>query len=58
MEECIKEKDNVVLDGDAVKEYRLRRGVEGVGHERRLNHNEGIINIFLVENVATTGYQL
>lgn len=40
-----------MLDGDAVEEYRLRRSVECIRHEGRLNHDEGVVNILFVENV-------
>ena len=51
MEKGIEQEDDVVLDGDAIEEYRLRGSIECIRHEGRLNHDEGVVNILFVENV-------
>lgn len=40
VEECVKQEYDVRLDGNAVEKDRLWRGVEGIRHKRRLNHNK------------------
>jgi hypothetical protein len=52
MEESIEKKDNVVLDGHTVKKNGLRRRVEGVRHKCRLDHDERVVDIFLVKNMS------
>jgi hypothetical protein len=41
-----------VLDGDAVQQNGLRWHIDRVGHQRRLYHNKGIVNIFFIEDVS------
>jgi hypothetical protein len=52
MEECIKKQDDVVFNRDAIQQDRLRRYVESIRHQRRLNHDKGVVDIFLVKNVS------
>ena len=52
MEESVEEQDDIVLDRNTVEQDGLRGSVEGVRHEGRLNHDEGVINIFFVDDVA------
>jgi hypothetical protein len=40
-----------VLDGDTVQKNGLWRGVEGVGHQGRLYHDQRIVNILLIQDM-------
>lgn len=40
MEKRVKQENDIVLYGDTVEEDGLRLGIEGVGHERGLDHYE------------------
>ena len=52
VEEGIEEEDDVGFDGDRVEEDGLGRDVEGVGHESGLDHDEGVVDVFGVEDVT------
>jgi hypothetical protein len=52
VEEGVEQQHDIVLDGDAVEQNRLRGYVECVRHERGLDHDEGVIDILLVEDVS------
>jgi len=54
MEEGVEEEDDVGFDGDRVEEDGLRGDVEGVGHEGGLDHDEGVVDVFGVENVTVS----
>lgn len=55
MEEGIEEENDVRLNRHAVKQHGLRGRIECVGHQRWLNHDERIIDVFLVQNVSEVG---
>jgi hypothetical protein len=50
VEEHIKQQDDILLNRDTIKQNRLRRDVEGIRHERWLDHDQGVVDIFLVED--------
>ena len=52
MEEGVEEEDDIGLDGDAVEKDRLWWCIERVGHERGLDHDEGVVYVLLVENMS------
>ena len=52
VEECVEEKDDVGFDRYTIKQYGLRRYVEGVGHKCGLNHDQGVINVLFVKYVS------
>ena len=53
MEECVEKEDDVGLDGDTVEEDRERLGlIERIGHESGLDHDQGVVDIFFVENMT------
>lgn len=51
VEECVQQEDDIVLDGNTVQKNGLWRGVEGVGHQGRLYHDQRIVNILLVQDM-------
>jgi hypothetical protein len=52
VEEGVEEEDGVRLDGDRVEQDGEGFGVDGVRHEGRLDHNEGIVDVFSVQDVT------
>lgn len=55
VEERVKEEDTVGLNRHAVKKHGLRWGIKGVGHEGRLDHDKGVVNIFFIEHMSRWG---
>lgn len=51
MEEGVEEEDDIWFDRDAVKQNGLRRDVKGVGHEGWLYHDQGVVDVFLVQDM-------
>jgi len=52
VEKRVKQENDIVLYGNAVEKDGLWLGIKGVGHERRLDHYEGVVHIFFVQDVA------
>jgi hypothetical protein len=46
LEKCVHQQDPIGLNGGRVEEDRLRRSVEGVGVQDRLDHDEALSQIF------------
>jgi hypothetical protein len=57
VEEGVEEEDAVGLDRDRVEKDGFGGSFEGVGHERRLNHDERVVDVFGVEDVAVEGLE-
>ena len=55
VEECVQEKDRVGAHRGGVQQHWLRRTVEGVGQQRRLQHNERVGRVLTRQNVAIHG---
>jgi hypothetical protein len=55
VEEGVEEEDGVGSDGDRVEEDGLGRRLEAVRHERRLDHDERVVDVFRVEDVTVGG---
>ena len=52
MEEGIKQKNDVFLDGDGIKQRSDRFLIDAVRHKGRLDHDERVVDIFSVEYVS------
>ena len=52
VEEGVQKEDDVWLDGYAVQEHGLGRGIKGIGHEGRLNHDQRVVDVFFVKDMA------
>ncbi len=52
VEESIQQQDHIRSDGDRVKQDGLRCAFESVRHERGLNHDQRVVDVFRVENMA------
>lgn len=52
MEECIQEQNDVVFDGDAIEQHRLRLSIERIGHECWLDHDQRIVDVFFIKYVT------
>jgi hypothetical protein len=48
VEECVEKEDNVMFDRYAVQEDGLRWCVEGIGHQRRLNHDQRVVHVLFI----------
>ena len=51
VEECVQQKNDIGFDGDTVQEHRLWWDVKCVRHQSRLNHGQGVVDVFLVEHM-------
>lgn len=52
VEESIQKEDDIWLDRHAVQKHWLWCSIESIRHKSGLNHDQGIVNVFLVENTA------
>ena len=52
VEECIEEKDDVGLDRYTVKQHGLRWNGESVRHQRRLDHDQAVVDVHLVQDMS------
>ena len=52
VEESIQKEDDIWLDRHAIQKHWLWCGIESIRHKSGLNHDQGIVNVFLVENTA------
>ena len=58
VEERVEQQDDVRLDRHAVEQHRLRRRlVDGIGHERGLDHDQRIVDVFFVQDVSWVARQ-
>lgn len=51
-EEGVEEQHDVGTHGGGVEQHGLRRRVEGVGDERRLDHDETVVRVLATEHHA------
>ena len=54
VEERIEQEDDLRLDGYAVEEDGLRRNVGAIRHKCGLNHDQGVVNILLIQYMSRT----
>ena len=52
VEECIEQQDDIWANLHRVQQHRLWWPVEAVRHERWLNHNQRVVDVFTVEHMA------
>lgn len=52
VEEGVEEKDDVRLDRDTVQQHGLWWCVERVRHERWLNHDQRVVHVLFIQNMA------
>lgn len=55
MEVRVEKENDIGFDGNAVEKDGLRRRVEGVRHESRLNHNQRVVHILRVQDMSKYG---
>lgn len=52
VEEGVKKQDDVGLDRDAIEQDGLWGDVKSVGHECRLDHDQGVVDVFFVQDMS------
>lgn len=55
VEESIQKQDAVGLDGDTVQQHRLGFALKAVGHQGGLDHDQRVVDILTVQDVAVVG---